>query len=36
MDKIIEQKIKDAASVVDVIGDFYDLKKKGVNYQCLW
>ena len=26
MDKIIEQKIKDAASVV-VIGDFYDLKK---------
>ena len=35
MDKIIEQKIKDAASVVDVIGDFYDLKKKGVNYQCL-
>ena len=35
MDKIIEQKIKDAASVVDVIGDFYELKKKGVNYQCL-
>ena len=35
MDKIIEQKIKDAASVVGVIGDFYDLKKKGVNYQCL-
>lgn len=35
MDKITEQKIKDAASVVDVIGDFYDLKKKGVNYQCL-
>ena len=35
MDKIIEQKIKDVASVVDVIGDFYELKKKGVNYQCL-
>lgn len=36
MDKIIEQKIKDAASVVDVFEDFdYDLKKKGVNYQCL-
>ena len=35
MDKITEQKIKDAASVVDVIGDFYDLRKKGVNYQCL-
>lgn len=35
MDKITEQKIKDAASVVDVIGDFYELRKKGVNYQCL-
>ena len=35
IDKITEDKIKDAASVVDVIGDFYDLKKKGVNYQCL-
>lgn len=35
IDKITEDKIKDAASIVDVIGDFYDLKKKGVNYQCL-
>ena len=35
IDKLTEDKIKDAASIVDVIGDFYDLKKKGVNYQCL-
>ena len=35
IDKLTEEKIKDAASIVDVIGDFYDLKKKGVNYQCL-
>jgi hypothetical protein len=32
IDKQTEDKIKDAASIVDVIGDFYDLKKKGVNY----
>ena len=35
IDKLTEEKIKDAASIVDVIGDFYELKKKGVNYQCL-
>ena len=35
IDKLTEDKIKDAASIVDVIGDFYDLKKKGVNYECL-
>ena len=35
MDKFTEQKIKDAASIVDVISDFLVLKKKGVNYQCL-
>jgi len=35
IDKLTEDKIKDAASIVDVMGDFYDLKKKGVNYQCL-
>ena len=35
MDKFTEQKIKDAANIVDVIGDFLTLKKKGVNYQCL-
>lgn len=27
-------KIKEAASIVDVIGDFYDLKKSGVEYEC--
>lgn len=35
MDKFTEQKIKDAANIVDVISDFLTLKKKGVNYQCL-
>ena len=35
IDKLTIEKIKDAASIVDVIGDFYDLKKKGVNYECL-
>ena len=35
IDKLTEDKIKDAANIVDVLGDFYDLKKKGVNYQCL-
>ena len=28
-------KIKESASVVDVIGDFYELRKSGVNYTCL-
>ena len=28
------QKIKDAASIVDVIGDFYTLRKRGVEYEC--
>ena len=35
IDKLTVEKIKDAANIVDVIGDFYDLKKKGVNYECL-
>lgn len=35
MDKLTEQKIKDAAGIVDVVSDFLTLKKKGVNYQCL-
>lgn len=35
MDKFTEQKIKDAAGIVDVVSDFLTLKKKGVNYQCL-
>ena len=28
------QKIKDAASIVDVISDFYQLRKRGVEYEC--
>jgi len=28
------KKIKDAASIVDVIGDFYTLRKRGVEYEC--
>lgn len=28
-------KIKESASVVDVIADFYELRKSGVNYECL-
>lgn len=35
IDRITEQKIKDAASVVDVIGDFYELRKRGTDYECL-
>ena len=29
------QRIKDAANVVDVIGDFYSLRRDGVNMTCL-
>ena len=35
MDRITEQKIKDAANVVDVIDDFLTLKPRGVEYVCL-
>lgn len=35
IDEITIQKIKDAANVVDVIGDFYSLKRDGVNFTCL-
>lgn len=35
IDKLTEMKIKGAANVVDVLGDFLDLHKKGVNYQAL-
>lgn len=35
MDKITEDKIKSAANVVDVIGDFIQLRKRGVEYQGL-
>ena len=32
MDRITEEKIKGAANVVDVIGDFIQLRKRGVEY----
>ena len=35
IDKITEEKIKAAANVVDVIGDYLELKKKGIEYQTL-
>jgi hypothetical protein len=35
MDRITEEKIKSAANVVDVIGDFLTLRKRGVEYVCL-
>lgn len=35
IDSIVEDKIKRAANVVDVIGDFIELRKRGVEYQCL-
>ena len=34
IDDLTIQKIKDAASIVDVIGDFYQLRKSGVEYEC--
>lgn len=35
IDKITEQKIKDAASIVDVVGEFVTLHRSGVNYEGL-
>lgn len=35
IDRLTEDRIKSAASVVDVLGDFLKLRKKGVNYQAL-
>ncbi len=35
IDSIVEDKIKRAANIVDVIGDFIELRKRGVEYQCL-
>ena len=35
IDKITEQKIKDAANIVDVMQDFLVLKRIGVRYTCL-
>lgn len=35
IDKETEEKIKAAANIVDVIGDYLELKKKGIEYQTL-
>ena len=35
IDRITEQKIKDAADIVDVISDFLELSKRGIEYVCL-
>ncbi len=35
MDQITIDKIKDAASIVDVVGDYTRLRKKGVNFEGL-
>lgn len=35
IDRITEQKIKEAADIVDVISDFLELSKRGVEYICL-
>ena len=35
IDELTIQKIKDATSIVEVIEDFYTLRKKGVNLECL-
>lgn len=34
IDDLTIQKIKDAANIVDVIGDFYELRKAGTEYEC--
>ena len=35
IDDLTIRKIKEAASIVDVVGDFYQLKKRGIEYTCL-
>ena len=35
IDRITETKIKESANIVDVVGDFLTLKKRGVEYVCL-
>lgn len=35
IDDLTAQRIKDAAGIVDVVGDFITLKKTGSRYQCL-
>lgn len=34
-DNILIQKVKDAASIVDVIGDFFELHRDGQQFECL-
>ena len=34
IDDLTISKIKDAANIVDVIGDFYELRKAGTEYEC--
>lgn len=34
IDELTIQRVKDAASIVDVIGDFYELKRSGTEYEC--
>lgn len=35
IDNLTIEKVKSAASIVDVIGDFYELRKNGKDYTCL-
>lgn len=35
IDPLTEQKIKDAASIVDVVGDFVTLRRAGINYKAV-
>lgn len=35
IDESTIQKVKEAANIVDVIGDFYELRKSGIVYECL-
>lgn len=35
IDEQTEQRVKNAANVVDVISDFYELHKRGLYYECL-
>lgn len=34
IDDLTIRRIKEAASIVDVIGDFYELRKRGTEYEC--
>ena len=35
IDELTLNRVKQAASIVDVIGDFYPLRKRGTTYECL-